>query len=61
MRIADQFKSGSRPTLSFEFFPPKDDVGFWDLYKDHRGPQAARADLRLRHYGAGRIDTAKNN
>jgi len=21
------------PTLSFEFFPPRDDVGFWDLYK----------------------------
>lgn len=21
------------PTLSFEFFPPKDDIGFWDLYK----------------------------
>ena len=22
-----------RPSLSFEFFPPRDDVGFWDLYR----------------------------
>ncbi|MCP4246751.1 MAG: methylenetetrahydrofolate reductase [NAD(P)H] [bacterium] len=21
------------PVLSFEFFPPKDDIGFWDLYR----------------------------
>lgn len=25
--------ANERPTLSFEFFPPKDDIGFWDLYK----------------------------
>lgn len=23
----------NRPALSFEFFPPKDDIGFWDLYR----------------------------
>jgi methylenetetrahydrofolate reductase (NADPH) len=22
-----------QPSLSFEFFPPKDDIGFWDLYR----------------------------
>ena len=32
MRISDQLKT-RLPTLSFEFFPPKDDVGFWDLYR----------------------------
>jgi methylenetetrahydrofolate reductase (NADPH) len=31
MRIADALRSGQR-TISFEFFPPKDDIGFWDLY-----------------------------
>jgi len=32
MRILDQIRDAG-PTLSFEFFPPKDDIGFWDLYK----------------------------
>ena len=32
MRICDQFNP-HRPILSFEFFPPKDDIGFWDLYR----------------------------
>ncbi|MCO6438418.1 MAG: methylenetetrahydrofolate reductase [NAD(P)H] [Phycisphaerae bacterium] len=32
MRIRDQLGRG-RPSFSFEFFPPKDDIGFWDLYK----------------------------
>jgi methylenetetrahydrofolate reductase (NADPH) len=32
MRISERLKSG-RATLSFEFFPPKDDIGFWDLYR----------------------------
>ncbi len=32
MRIRNALDN-TRPTLSFEFFPPKDDIGFWDLYK----------------------------
>ncbi|MCB9850975.1 MAG: methylenetetrahydrofolate reductase [NAD(P)H] [Phycisphaerales bacterium] len=32
MKIIDSITS-QPPTLSFEFFPPRDDVGFWDLYK----------------------------
>jgi methylenetetrahydrofolate reductase (NADPH) len=32
MRISERLKGG-RATLSFEFFPPKDDIGFWDLYR----------------------------
>ncbi|GAG19506.1 unnamed protein product, partial [marine sediment metagenome] len=32
MRISERLKS-KRATLSFEFFPPKDDIGFWDLYR----------------------------
>ncbi len=32
MRIIDAIWDRS-PTLSFEFFPPPDDVGFWDLYR----------------------------
>ncbi|RME41774.1 MAG: methylenetetrahydrofolate reductase [NAD(P)H] [Planctomycetota bacterium] len=32
MRIRDALEH-NRPTLSFEFFPPKDDIGFWDLYR----------------------------
>ncbi len=32
MKIIDYIKQ-HQPTLSFEFFPPRDDVGFWDLYK----------------------------
>ena len=32
MRIREAIETQS-PTLSFEFFPPKDDIGFWDLYR----------------------------
>ncbi len=30
MRISDELRQ--RATVSFEFFPPKDEIGFWDLY-----------------------------
>jgi methylenetetrahydrofolate reductase (NADPH) len=30
MRISDVLRQ--HPTVSFEFFPPKDEIGFWDLY-----------------------------
>ena len=32
MRIRNCLKHKT-PALSFEFFPPKDDIGFWDLYR----------------------------
>lgn len=32
MKVIDALQDGS-PSFSFEFFPPKADVGFWDLYK----------------------------
>jgi len=32
MRVRDAIANRA-PTLSFEFFPPKDDIGFWDLYR----------------------------
>ena len=32
MRTRDQLDE-KPPSLSFEFFPPKDDIGFWDLYR----------------------------
>ena len=32
MRITDHILK-RRPVLSFEFFPPKDEIGFWDLYR----------------------------
>lgn len=41
MRISEQLASAGQ-SLSFEFFPPKDDVGFWDLYRtiEHLKPLA---------------------
>ncbi len=32
MRI-DELLKEKKPSLSFEFFPPKDEIGFWDLYR----------------------------
>lgn len=32
MRIRDALNQ-PRPAMSFEFFPPKDEIGFWDLFK----------------------------
>jgi methylenetetrahydrofolate reductase (NADPH) len=32
MRISDLLAKPG-PALSFEFFPPKNDIGFWDLYR----------------------------
>ncbi|MFQ5492139.1 MAG: methylenetetrahydrofolate reductase [NAD(P)H] [Phycisphaerae bacterium] len=31
MKIRQALETAT-PSLSFEFFPPKDDIGFWDLY-----------------------------
>jgi len=32
MKIIEKL-SAVRPSLSFEFFPPRSEIGFWDLYK----------------------------
>jgi methylenetetrahydrofolate reductase (NADPH) len=32
MKVTEKISPG-RPSLSFEFFPPKTEIGFWDLYK----------------------------
>ncbi|MBI1827453.1 MAG: methylenetetrahydrofolate reductase [NAD(P)H] [Planctomycetes bacterium] len=53
MRISDQLKAGGRPTLSFEFFPPKDDVGFWDLYKTIEALKPIAPTYVSVTYGAG--------
>ncbi len=52
MRIIEQLKQG-QPTLSFEFFPPRDDIGFWDLYRTIESLQAAGPTYVSVTYGAG--------
>jgi methylenetetrahydrofolate reductase (NADPH) len=52
MRIRDLIGTG-RPTLSFEFFPPKDDVGFWDLYKTIESLKPLQPTYVSVTYGAG--------
>ncbi len=52
MRIVDQLKSGP-PSLSFEFFPPKDDIGFWDLYKTIESLKPMAPTYVSVTYGAG--------
>jgi methylenetetrahydrofolate reductase (NADPH) len=52
MRIRDAFH-GLRPTLSFEFYPPKDDVGFWDLYRTIEALKPLDPTYVSVTYGAG--------
>lgn len=52
MRISDRLKSGP-PTFSFEFFPPKDDIGFWDLYKTIESLKPLGPSYVSVTYGAG--------
>lgn len=52
MRIRDLLER-SRPTLSFEFFPPKDDIGFWDLYKTIESLKRLEPAYVSVTYGAG--------
>jgi len=52
MRIRDQFDQ-SAPTLSFEFFPPKDDIGFWDLFKTIESLKPLAPTYVSVTYGAG--------
>lgn len=52
MRIIDRL-SEKQPALSFEFFPPKDDVGFWDLYRTVESLRPLQPDYVSVTYGAG--------
>ena len=52
MRIRDRLDQ-PQPTISFEFFPPKDDVGFWDLYRTIESLRALEPDYVTVTYGAG--------
>ncbi len=56
MRIRDRLDEGERTgtaTISFEFFPPKDDVGFWDLYRTIESLRPLQPDYVTVTYGAG--------
>jgi len=52
MRISERL-TNNRPTLSFEFFPPKDDIGFWDLYKTIESLKPLEPTYVSVTYGAG--------
>ena len=52
MRILDALKT-SRPTLSFEFYPPKSDIGFWDLFKTIESLKPIDPTYVSVTYGAG--------
>jgi methylenetetrahydrofolate reductase (NADPH) len=52
MRICDRLQSG-QPSFSFEFFPPKDDIGFWDLYKTIESLKPLEPTYVSVTYGAG--------
>jgi methylenetetrahydrofolate reductase (NADPH) len=45
--------AGKRPSLSFEFFPPKDDIGFWDLYRTIESLKPLDPTYVSVTYGAG--------
>ncbi|HNQ24307.1 MAG TPA: methylenetetrahydrofolate reductase [NAD(P)H] [Phycisphaerae bacterium] len=55
MRITQQFSPG-RPTLSFEFFPPKDEIGFWDLYRTVESLKPLHPTYVSVTYGSGGSD-----
>lgn len=52
MRISEHIKQRP-PTLSFEFFPPKDDIGFWDLYRTVESLKPLDPTYVSVTYGAG--------
>ena len=52
MRISDLL-DGKQPALSFEFFPPKDDIGFWDLYRTIESLKPLAPTYVSVTYGAG--------
>ena len=52
MRIRDKLDA-AKPALSFEFFPPKDDIGFWDLHKTIESLKPLQPTYVSVTYGAG--------
>jgi methylenetetrahydrofolate reductase (NADPH) len=52
MRIRDALDQ-SPPTISFEFFPPKDEIGFWDLYRTVESLKPLNPTYVSVTYGAG--------
>lgn len=52
-RIIDLLNGARRPLLSFEFFPPKDDVGFDNLTRAAEQLLQAEPDFVTCTYGAG--------
>ena len=52
MRICELLKE-KRPALSFEFYPPKDDIGFWDLYRTIESLKPLEPTYVSVTYGAG--------
>jgi len=58
MRIRDRLDNPA-PTLSFEFFPPKDDAGFQDLYRTIDSLRPLAPDYVSVTYGAGGSTRAK--
>jgi len=52
MRIRELL-DGKQPALSFEFFPPKDDIGFWDLYRTVESLKPLEPTYVSVTYGAG--------
>jgi methylenetetrahydrofolate reductase (NADPH) len=52
MKISDMLRNG-RPTVSFEFFPPKDDAGFAELFKTIAALQPLQPSYVSVTYGAG--------
>ncbi len=58
MHIRDILDS-QKPTLSFEFFPPKDDIGFWDLYRTIESLKPLEPSYVSVTYGAGGSSRAK--
>lgn len=52
MRIRDLLDK-KRPSLSFEFYPPKDDIGFWDLHRTIESLKPLDPTYVSVTYGAG--------
>ena len=54
MKILDILNDQGRgPTLSFEFYPPKDEIGFWDLYRTIESLKPLDPSYVSVTYGAG--------
>ncbi|UCG16653.1 MAG: methylenetetrahydrofolate reductase [NAD(P)H] [Phycisphaerales bacterium] len=57
MKIREQLQQ--RATLSFEFFPPRDDIGFWDLYRTIEKLKPLAPSFVSVTYGAGGVTRRK--